>query len=63
MVIEYARGSENTIADILSRLTGFAGDESISYELARGVPTFVCLVLDADRLDLRVDWISAQRTD
>ena len=51
--IEYLNGSENTIADILSRVTGHAVDQIVPTDLASGIPTYACPVDDADRLELR----------
>ena len=56
MKIEYVRGCENVIADALSRLDSVAIDAQVPAELARGVPSYACLVADADRLDARTDW-------
>ena len=61
--IEYLKGSENTIADILSRFTGHAVDQMVSTDLASGIPTYVCPVDDADRLELRTHWLNEQRAD
>ena len=61
--IEYLKGSENTIADILSRLTGHAVDQIVPNELAWGIPTYACPVDDADCLELRTHWLNEQRAD
>ena len=61
--IEYLKGSENTIADILSRLTGHAVDQMVPTYLASGIPTYACPVHDADRLELRTHWLNEQRAD
>ena len=49
IIIEYVKGSENTIADILSRFTGNV-DQMVISDLVSEVPTYGCLVVDADRL-------------
>ena len=57
MQIEYVRGSENAIADALSRLDSVSIDFEVPAELARGVPSYACPVAEADRLDARIDWV------
>ena len=61
VVIEYLRGSENTIADILSRLSGQLIEDTVPSELACGIPTYVCPTSVVDLLEARTDWISEQR--
>ena len=53
--IEYMHGSENAIADILSRLNGHDVNEELPSGLARGVPSFVCPISDVDRFAVRID--------
>ena len=53
MVVEYIKGTENTIADVLSRFKGNAVDQIVPPELANGTISFPCPVSDADRLELR----------
>ena len=63
MQIEYVRGSENAIADALSRLDSVSIDSEVPAELARGVPSYACPVAEADRLDARIDWVAQQSGD
>ena len=63
VAIEYVRGTENTIADILSRLSGHAVDDAVPASLAQGVPSFACPVFEVDRLEVRTDWLAEQRAD
>ena len=56
MQIEYVRGSENVFAYALSWLDSVAIDSKVPTDLARGVPSYVCLIADVDRLDARIDW-------
>ena len=63
VVIEYILGTENTIADILSRLSGHAIDDAVSSALASGIPSYACPVCDADRLDIRTHLYAEQRAD
>ena len=53
MVVEYIKGTENTIADVLSRFKGHAVDKIVPPELANGTISFACPVSEADRLKLR----------
>ena len=61
--IEYLKGSENTIADILSRFTGHAVDQMVPTDLASGILTYACPVNVADGLELRTHWLNEQRAD
>ena len=63
IVIEYVRGSENTIADALSQIESVALESEVLADLARGIPSFACATSDADRLDARTDWLARQRAD
>ena len=61
--IEYLKGSENIIADILSRFIGHSVDQRVSTDLASEIPTYAFPVDDADRLELRTHWLNVQRAD
>ena len=63
IVIEYVRGSENSIADPLSPLDLVAVDNKVPADLARGVPSFANPATQVDRLEARTDSIAAQRAD
>ena len=63
IVIEYVKGTENTIADALSRLDSSAIDCEVPSDLAKGVPSFACPAAEVDRLDARTDWLAEQRAD
>ena len=63
IVMEYVRGSENSIADALSRLDSFAVDNEVPADLARGVPSFACPATQVNRLEARTDWLAAQRAN
>ena len=63
IVIEYVRGSENSISDALSLLDSVAVDNEVPTDLARGVPSFACPATQVDRLEARTDWLAAQRAD
>ena len=63
MQIEYVRGCENVLADALSRLDSVSINAEVPAELARGVPSYACLVAEVDRLDARTDWIAQQSAD
>ena len=63
IVIEYVKGSENTIANALSRLDSCAISCEVPSDLAKGVPTFACPAAEVDRLDARTDWLAEQRAD
>ena len=63
IVIEYVRGSENSIADALFRLDSVAVDNEVPAALARGVPSFACPATQVDRLEARTDWLAAQLAD
>ena len=55
MQIEYVRGSENSIADALSRLDSMAIDSENSSDFAREIPTYACPIGEVDCLDARTD--------
>ena len=61
--VEYIKGTENTIADVHSRLKGHAVDQIVPPELANGTISFACLASDADRIELRTHWLNEQRAD
>ena len=63
IVIEYVRGSENSIADALSRLDLVAVDNEVPADFARGVLSFACPATQVDCLEARTDWLAAQRAD
>ena len=63
IVIEYVCGSENSIADALSRLDSVAVDNEKPADLARGVPSFACPSTQVDRLKARTDWLATQRAN
>ena len=63
MQIEYVRGCENAIADVLSPLDSVSIDAEVPAELARGVPSYACPVAEVDRFDARTDWIVQQSAD
>ena len=63
IVIDYVRGSENNIADALSRLDSVAVDNELLADLARGVPSFAVPATQVDRLEARTDWLAVQRAD
>ena len=63
IVIEYIKGTENTIADILSRFDGHAVDQIVAHDFANGVAPNVCPINDADRLELGTHWLNEQRAD
>ena len=63
MQIKYVRKSENAIADALSRLDSVSIDSEVPAELARGAPSYVCPVAEADRLDVRIDWFAQESCD
>ena len=63
IAVEYIKGTENTIADILSRLSGHAVNQVPPAELAKGVSTNVFPVSDADRLEVSTHWLREQRNN
>ena len=63
IAVEYIKGTENTVADILSRLSGHAVDQVPPADQAKGVPTYVFPVSDADRLEVGTHWLREQRAD
>ena len=63
IVVEYITGTENTIADVLSRFKGHAVDQIVSPELANGTISFACPASDVDRLELRTYWLNEKRAD
>ena len=63
IVIEYVRGSENSIADAISRHDSVAVDNEVPADLARGVPSFACPATQVHRLEARTDWLAAERAE
>ena len=63
IVVEYIKGAENTIADVLSRFKGDAVDQIVPPELANDTISFACPASDADRLELRTNWLNEHRAD
>ena len=63
IVIEYVKGTENTIADIFSRFEGHAVDQIVARDIAIVVAPNVCPIGDADRFELGTDWLNEQRAD
>ena len=61
--IEYLKGSDNTIADILSRFTGHAVDQMVPTDLASRISTYARPFDDSDRLELRTQWLNEQLAD
>ena len=61
IVIEYIKGTENTIADVLSRLKNHDVDQIVPPELVNGTISFVCPASDADRLEQWIHWRNEQR--
>lgn len=61
--IEYVRICDYAIADTLSRLNSVSSDAKVLAELARCVPSYACIVSEAERLDARIDWMSQQSAD
>ena len=55
IVIEYVRGSENSIAYAISRFNKVAVDYEVPADLERGVPFFACPATQVDRLKARTD--------
>ena len=55
MVVKFINGTENTIANVLSRLKGHADDQIVPPELANGTILFACPASDADRLELQTN--------
>lgn len=62
-MIEYVRGSENSIADALSRLDTIAVEHEVLNKLSLGVLFFACFVAGLNRFDARTDWIAKQQSD
>ena len=46
IVIEYVKGTENTIGNILSRFEGHAVDKIVARDIATGVDPNVCQIGD-----------------
>ena len=63
IVIDYVRGSENSIADALSPFDLVAVDNEVPADLARGVPSFANPATQVAHLKARTDWLAAQRAD
>ena len=63
IVIEYVRGSENMIADALSRIESVALKSEVPADLARGVPSFACATSEVYCLEAHTDWLANQRAD
>ena len=61
--IEYIKGFEITIADILSRFTGHAVDQIVPTNWMSDIPTYACPIDDADRVELQTYWLNEQRAD
>ena len=51
------------LADALSRLDSLSIDAEVPAELARGVWSYACPVVEVDRFDARTDWIAQQSAD
>ena len=62
MVVEYIKGTENTIADVLSRFKGHAVDKNVPPELANGTISCAC-PSDANSLELQTHWLNEHRSD
>ena len=63
IVIEYVRGSQNNIADAISRLDSVAVDNKVPADFARNVPSFASTATQVYRLEAQTDWLAAQRAD
>ena len=62
IVVEYIKGTENTIADVLSRFTRHAVDQMVPPELANGTISFVCPVSDAVSISIVNDFLRYTNT-
>ena len=58
MFVEYIKGTENTIADVLSRFKGYAVDQIVLPELANNTISFECPASDVDRFELQIHWLN-----
>ena len=63
IVIEYVRGSENRIADVLSHLDSVAVENKVPADFAKGFPSFACSATQVDRIEALTDCLAAQRAD
>ena len=63
IVVEYIKGTQNIIADELSRFKCHAVDQVVFPELANGTISFACPASDADRLELQTHWLNEQCAD
>ena len=63
IVIEYVRGSENSIDDAFFRFNSVAVDNEVPADLAKNVTSFACPVTQVYRLKALSDWLAAQRAD
>ena len=62
-VIEYVRGSENTLADALFRIESFALESKVLADMARGILLSAFATSEADRLNAHTDLLAQQRAD
>ena len=63
IVVEYIKGTKNTIADVRSHFKGYGFDQIVPLELANGTISFGCPAADADRFELQSHRLNKQRAD